>query len=80
MGHWNTNYLDKAIQHLGTQGVSIPDELLAHVAPLGWENIALTGDYDWSTSKPSRGFDRRALFPRRSPPPGLACSFEQTVT
>lgn len=26
-----------------------------HVAPLGWEHIALTGDYDWNTSRPADG-------------------------
>jgi hypothetical protein len=30
------------------QDVTIPDDLLAHVAPLGWEHIALTGDYVWA--------------------------------
>ena len=25
----------------------IPDDLLAHVAPLGWEHIAFNGDYVW---------------------------------
>ena len=48
--HWNTLYLDQAVQHLRTQGISIPDKLLAHVAPLGWEHIALTGDYDWNAA------------------------------
>ena len=43
--HWNTVYLDRAVQHLCAQGVIIRDDLLAHVAPLGWEHIALTGDY-----------------------------------
>ncbi len=33
----------------------MPDELLAHVAPLGWEHIALTGDYDWNTARPVDG-------------------------
>jgi hypothetical protein len=28
--------------------VPVPDDLLAHVAPLGWEQIALTGDYVWA--------------------------------
>lgn len=32
--HWNTPYLDKAVQHFHTQGISIPAELLAHVALL----------------------------------------------
>jgi len=46
--HWNTVYLERAVQHLRAQGVSIPDDLLPHVAPLGWEHIALTGDYVWA--------------------------------
>ena len=29
---------------------------LAHVAPLGWEHIALTGDYIWNGSNPSTDF------------------------
>jgi hypothetical protein len=33
------------MQHLRVQGTNIPIDLLAHVAPLGWEHIALTGDY-----------------------------------
>ena len=61
--HWNTIYLDLAVQQLRAQGVSIPDELLAHVAPLGWEHIALTGDYDWNTAKPVH-----ALRPLRAVP------------
>jgi hypothetical protein len=24
------------------------DDLLAHVAPLGWDHIGLTGDYVWT--------------------------------
>jgi hypothetical protein len=36
--------------------VIIPDDLLAHVAPLGWEHIALTGDYIWNGSNPGTDF------------------------
>jgi hypothetical protein len=43
-------------QHLRAQGATIPDDLLAHVAPLGWEHIALTGDYVWSAIKLEVGF------------------------
>jgi hypothetical protein len=25
--------------------VTLPDDLVAHVAPLGWEHIGLAGDY-----------------------------------
>ena len=54
--HWNTVYLDRAVRQLHAQGAVVPDDLLAHVAPLGWEHIALTGDYVWSAVKPEPGF------------------------
>ena len=36
--------------------MTIPDDLLAHIAPLGWEHIALTGDYVWTDSGAIPGF------------------------
>ena len=54
--HWNTVYLDRAVQHLRAQGIVIRDSLLAHVAPLGWEHIALTGDYVWPATDDLTGF------------------------
>ena len=30
-----------------------PGELLAHVSPLGWEHINLTGEYRWPGADPS---------------------------
>jgi len=27
----------------------VPDHLLAHLSPLGWEHINLAGDYVWSS-------------------------------
>ena len=48
--HWNTKYLEVAYTKLRRQGVTINEDLLRHVAPLGWENIGLTGDYVWSTA------------------------------
>lgn len=54
--HWNTVYLERAVQHSRAQGVSIPDDLLPHVAPLGWEHIALTGDYVWASTEPASNF------------------------
>ena len=45
---WSTVYLGRAVQHLRSTGVEVPNELLAHVAPLGWEHVGLTGDYLWS--------------------------------
>ena len=46
--HWNTIYLDRAAGHLRAQGADADDDLLAHVAPLEWEHIGLTGDYVWT--------------------------------
>jgi len=64
--HWNTVYLDLAVKHLRTEGVQVSDSLLVHVAPLGWEHIALTGDYVWSTAEARDTFrllrDVRRLF------------------
>ena len=40
---WNTVYLDRAIQSLRRQE-SVPEELLAHLAPVGWQH----GDYLWN--------------------------------
>lgn len=54
--HWNTIYLDRVVQRLHAQGTTIPDDLLAHVAPLGWEHIALTGDYVWTSPDPAMPF------------------------
>jgi len=77
--HWNTVYLDRAVQHLRARGFTIPDDLLAHVAPLGWEHIALAGDYIWNGSNPNRlpaatRCSHGVLAASR-----LACSFERIV-
>ena len=44
---WNTRYLDRAITALRAVE-EVPDEILAHLSPLGWEHVNLTGDYVWS--------------------------------
>ena len=54
--HWNTIYLDRAVRHLRAQGADVADDLLAHVAPLGWEHIGLTGDYVWTEANPAAPF------------------------
>jgi TnpA family transposase len=54
--HWNTVYLDRAVRQLRARGVAVPDDLLAHVAPLGWEHIGLTGDYVWIEANPAVPF------------------------
>jgi len=44
---WNTVYLARAVDALRGRGEVLPDEILAHIAPLGWEHIAFNGDYVW---------------------------------
>ena len=65
--HWNTVYLDRAVREFRAQGATVPNDLLAHVAPLGWEHIGLTGDYVWAGLDPAVPFrplrDVRATFP-----------------
>jgi hypothetical protein len=33
------------------QTEDVPDHLLTHLSPLGWEHINLTGDYVWSAQQ-----------------------------
>jgi TnpA family transposase len=49
---WNTTYLQRAVDHLRDQGQHPAPGDLAHLSPLGWEHINLTGDYHWETSPP----------------------------
>ena len=44
---WNTVYLGRALDALRRGGERVPNTLLAHLAPLGWQHINLTGDYLW---------------------------------
>ncbi|KJS39356.1 MAG: transposase [Rhodospirillaceae bacterium BRH_c57] len=53
---WNTTYLSRAAAELRSAGVDLPDELLAHIAPLGWEHINFNGDYIWPTEPIKDGF------------------------
>ena len=49
---------------LASLALQIADDLLAHLSPLGWEHINLTGDYVW---KPEGGTRRRPLRQLRLP-------------
>ena len=49
---WNTRYLERAVAAL-RQTEDVPDQLLAHLSPLGWEHVNLTGDYIWSAERPA---------------------------
>src|SRR6202051_5316297 len=50
---WNTVHLERTIVALRDQGEIISDDLLAHLSPLGWEHINLTGDYIWNSERPA---------------------------
>ena len=39
----NTVYLGRALDTLRRRGELIPDALLTHLAPIGWQHINLTG-------------------------------------
>lgn len=45
--YWNTKHLGRIIQAMQRQGIEIAPEKLAHLFPLGWEHIILTGFYEW---------------------------------
>ena len=47
---WNTRYLERAVAVL-RQTEDVPDRLLAHLSPLGWEHVNLTGDYVWAVQQ-----------------------------
>ena len=61
---WNTVYLGRAVGELRSRGEMIPDELLSHIAPLGWEHIAFNGDYVWPAQPLATAFR-----PLRNPRP-----------
>jgi TnpA family transposase len=65
---WNTVYLERAVTALRERGQAIPDELLAHLSPLKWEHINLTGDYHWRSDG---GLGNRKLRPLRAVPAPL---------
>jgi len=58
---WNTVYLGRALDALRRSGEVVPDELLAHIAPLGWQHINLTGDYLWDADDTFAADGFRAL-------------------
>ena len=64
---WNTTYLEAAMQHLERQGRPVPTDMLAHLSPLGWQHINLTGDYLW-TKPTTKAGQLRPLRPVLSPP------------
>ena len=45
--YWNTLKLGEVVFARQKAGLATPAEFLAHVSPLGWEHINLTGEYRW---------------------------------
>jgi hypothetical protein len=69
--------LERAIDLLQQKGRSISDELLAHLSPLGWEHINLTGDYIWHAN---RRVAKGSFRPLRQPRETAARWFETVQT
>ena len=44
---WNTKHLDQTVTARKRAGLDCSPELLAHISPLGWAHILLTGEYRW---------------------------------
>jgi hypothetical protein len=41
--YWNSTYMADAVAHLRSAGEAVPDELMVHTSPVGWEHI----DFLW---------------------------------
>jgi len=50
--YWNTVRLEKAVRQRKRAGLPVEPELLAHISPLGWAHILLTGEYRWPRNAP----------------------------
>ena len=46
--YWNTDQLGKAVAQRKRAGLDCSPSLLAHISPLGWAHILITGEYRWS--------------------------------
>ena len=45
--YWNTVRLGEAVRQRKRAGLPVEPERLAHISPLGWAHILLTGEYRW---------------------------------
>jgi hypothetical protein len=45
--YWNTKHLGHAGNSRRRAGLDCSPNLLAHISPLGWAHILLTGEYRW---------------------------------
>jgi hypothetical protein len=62
---WNTVYLDRAVYAKREHGQPIDESLFQHVAPIHWNHINLTGDYNW---RQNRLVQNGKFRPMRPPP------------
>ena len=52
----------EAVTHLRVNGASISDDILVHASPVGWEHIALSGDFLWDRAAALAGRRRTLNF------------------
>jgi len=45
--YWNTKHLGVAVANRRREGLDCSPHLMAHISPLGWAHILLTGEYRW---------------------------------
>lgn len=45
--YWNTRHLGIILHDMKGRGEILDPKLLAHLSPLGWEHIIMTGFYEW---------------------------------
>ncbi|MGL4811697.1 MAG: Tn3 family transposase [Beijerinckiaceae bacterium] len=45
--YWNTKHLGQAVASRRRESLDVSPNLLAHISPLGWAHILLTGEYRW---------------------------------
>jgi hypothetical protein len=57
--YWNSIYMADAVAHLRAQDEIVPDDLLTHTSPVGWEHIAFSGDFLWDRA--AKTTDRKPL-------------------
>ena len=49
--YWNTVRLGEAVRQRRRARLPVEPELLAHISPLGWAHILLTGEYRWPKNR-----------------------------
>ena len=49
--YWNTVRLGEVVRQRRRAGLPVEAELLAHISPLGWAHILLTGEYRWPKNR-----------------------------